>query len=49
MDSHYKRFPFGGDPQGHGNDPEHWDYYATGNSGDMYEDDDDFLLLGNTK
>jgi len=22
---------------------EHWDRYATGNSGDMYEDDDDFF------
>tara|TARA_B100001287_G_C22681120_1_gene530443 strand:- start:845 stop:1078 length:234 start_codon:yes stop_codon:yes gene_type:complete len=22
---------------------EHWDRYATGNSGDMYEDDDEFF------
>ena len=22
---------------------EHWDRYASGNSGDMYEDDDDFF------
>ena len=29
--------------QGHGNDPEHWDY-ATGNSGDMHEDDDTCYL-----
>ena len=31
--------------QGYGNDPEHWDRY-TGKSGDMAEDDDDFLFLG---
>ena len=43
-----KRFQFGGDSQGYGNDPRTLGLYATGNSGDMYEDDDD-LLLGNTK
>ena len=34
---------FGGDSQGHGNDPRTLGLYATGNSGDMYEDDDDFF------
>ena len=44
MDFDTAKLVFGGDLlKGMEMIQEHWDRYATGNSGDMYEDDDDFF------
>ena len=44
MDFHTAKSVFNGDLlKGMEMIQEHWDRYATGKSGDMYEDDDDFF------